>query len=64
MEAQQLGIAGAAGQHDRREPGGMEYFVGVGVADSAEQSRVGECALERVILAAEAFYAAAAGLKR
>ncbi len=36
-----------------RQPGGVQDLVGIGVADAAEEVRVGEGALERVILAVE-----------
>ncbi len=37
---------------DRRAP--MQDLVGVGIADAAENGRIGECALERVIALAHA----------
>ena len=40
-------------QRHRRQPRAMQDLVGVGVADAAEQPRVGERALERVVLAAQ-----------
>src|SRR5207245_1134876 len=36
-----------------RQPGGVQDLVGVGVADAAEDVRVGERALERVVLASQ-----------
>ena len=38
-------------QRQRRQAGGVQDLVGVGVADAVEQLRIGEGALERVILA-------------
>lgn len=35
-------------ERDRREPRTMQDFVGIGVADAAEQARVGQGALDRV----------------
>ena len=40
-------------QRQRREPRAVQDLVGVGVADAAEEARVGERALERVVLAHE-----------
>ena len=42
------------GHPHRREPGAMKDLVGVGVADAAEERRVGEGALERVPFRARA----------
>ena len=41
------------GEDDGRELGGVEDFVGVGVADAAEEARVGEGALEGVVFVGE-----------
>ena len=41
------------GQRQRREPRAVQDLVGVGVADAAEEPRVGQRALERVVLARE-----------
>ena len=43
-----------ARQRERREPGAVQDLVGVGVADAAEEARIGERALERVVLGDEA----------
>ena len=40
-----------ARQRERREPRAVQDLVGVGVADAAEEARIGERALERVVLA-------------
>ena len=40
-------------QLERREPRAVQDLVGVGVADAAEEARIGEGALERVALARE-----------
>ena len=40
----------ARGQRGGRQPGGMQNLVGVGIADSAEQVRIGKRALQRVVL--------------
>ena len=40
-------------QGDGREPGGMQDFVGVGVADAADDARVGEGALEGAVFLGE-----------
>ena len=37
------------GQGQRREAGAMEDLVGIGVADPAEEMRIGQCAFERVV---------------
>ena len=52
-ESRALVLAELAGQHHRREPGPMQDLVRVCVADPAEQPRIGERALQRVILARE-----------
>ncbi len=41
------------GERDGRKFGGVEDFVGVGVADAAEDARVGERAFERAIFGSE-----------
>src|SRR6185437_3326093 len=51
VQALDLRIIEPARQHDRRQPRGMQNLIGVGVADPAEQSRVGERAFERMVLA-------------
>ena len=40
-------------QLQRRQPRGVQNLVGVGVADAAEEMRIGQRALERVILRAQ-----------
>src|SRR5690606_21318094 len=40
----------------RRHLRSVQDLVGVGVADAAEEARIGQRALERVVLAAEALY--------
>ena len=42
------------GQRQRRQPRAVQDLVRVGVADAAEQARIGQRALERVVLAREA----------
>ena len=51
-------------QRDRREPRAVQDLVGVGVADAAEEARIGERALERVVLAAQRARANAASVGR
>src|SRR6185437_6317208 len=48
-----LVVGQQAGELDGRQPRAMEYFVGVRIADAAEQSRIGERAFDRVALAAQ-----------
>ena len=38
------------GELDGREPGGVQDLVRVGVADAAEDARVGECSLQGAVL--------------
>ena len=49
IELLQLFNAQALGVSDRRQPGPMQYFIRVGVADPAEQTRVTQGSLEGVI---------------
>src|SRR5262249_8477360 len=49
-----LVVGQAARETVGRQPGAMQYLIGVGVADAAEQSGIGEGPLERVALASEA----------
>ena len=48
-EALDFGHAEFLGERERRKFGFPENFVGVGVADAAEEARVGEGALERMV---------------
>ncbi len=49
VEALDFGDGEFLGQRERREFGFPENFVGVGVADAAEEARIGEGALESVV---------------
>src|SRR6185503_14705554 len=51
VEAEALLVGQGARELQRREPRGVQDFVRVRVADTAEEMRVGQRALERVALA-------------
>ena len=51
VQVHELGVGKLLGQAHRRESRRMQDLVGVGVADAAEEPRIGKRALERVILA-------------
>ena len=51
MERFDLRLVEMARLLHRRQPGAMEDLVGIGVTDAAEQTRVGERTLQRVVLA-------------
>ncbi len=53
MQAVELGVGHRCRQRERRQPGGVQDLVGIGVADAAEHARIGERALEGVVLPAQ-----------
>jgi len=52
-EALPLAVGELAGKRDGRELGGVQDFIGVGVADAAEQVLIGERALEGAVFGGE-----------
>ena len=54
VQPRYLVVGKLARKGKRRQPGAVEYFVGVGVADAAQETRVGQRAFERVIFAGQA----------
>ena len=55
IEADDFVVGDSAGEEQRAEASAVEDFVGVGVADTAEEVRVREGTLQSVILFAECF---------
>ncbi len=53
MQARALLVREPRRQHHRRQPRAMQDLVGVRVADAAQEPRVGQRALERVVAAAQ-----------
>src|SRR6516164_4372534 len=53
VQPRDRGVINAAREQKGRQPRSMQNLVRVSVADTTEESRVGECALERVVLAAQ-----------
>src|SRR4029079_10409145 len=51
VECRDLLIRQATCERDGRQPGGEENLITVGIADSREQPRIGQTALERMVLA-------------
>jgi hypothetical protein len=50
VQARDLFVGQPARQHDRRQPRAVQDLVGIRVADAAEQARVGQAALDGVVL--------------
>ena len=50
VKSRDLRLGEAAGELDRREPGGVQDLVGVGISDPGEEPRVGERSLQRMVL--------------
>ena len=55
VQAGHLLISQALAELERRQPGAMEDLIGIGIADAAQQSRIGESALEGPVLPAKRF---------
>ena len=54
MQSRNILRAELVGQGDRRQAGAVQDLVRVGVADAAEQMRIGQRALERMVFALQA----------
>jgi hypothetical protein len=53
MEATDFLASQALRERDGGKPGGMQNLIGISVADSAEQMRIGERPLERMVLGSQ-----------